>query len=123
MLKKLPIGIQTFEKIIGGDYLYIDKTSLALSLIESYQYVFLSRPRRFGKSLFLDTLQEIFEGNNELFKDLYIYDKYDFDSYPVIKISWGGDEFSSLKSMDIASKDQLRDNQKTISYNRAYPFR
>ena len=114
MLKKLPIGIQTFEKIIDGDYLYIDKTSLALSLIESYQYVFLSRPRRFGKSLFLDTLQEIFEGNKELFKDLYIYDKYDFDSYPVIKISWGGDEFSSLESMDIASKDQLRDNQKRL---------
>ena len=114
MLKKLPIGIQTFSEIINKDYLYIDKTSLALSLIDSYKYVFLSRPRRFGKSLFLDTLHNIFEGNKELFKGLDIYDKYAFEPHPVIKISWGGDEFSSLESMDIASKDQLRDNQKRL---------
>jgi len=88
MLKKLPIGIQTFSEIINKDYLYIDKTSLALSLIDSYKYVFLSRPRRFGKSLFLDTLHNIFEGNKELFKDLHIYDKYDFDSHPVIKLDF-----------------------------------
>ncbi len=67
-MKKLPVGIQTFSKIIEGDYLYIDKTEIAHSLIESYQYVFLSRPRRFGKSLFLDTLKNIFEGNRELFR-------------------------------------------------------
>ncbi len=62
-MKKLPVGIQTFSKIIEGDYLYIDKTEIARSLIDSFQYVFLSRPRRFGKSLFLDTLHNIFEGN------------------------------------------------------------
>ena len=52
MLKKLPVGIQTFSEIINKDYLYIDKTGIALDLIDSYKYVFLSRPRRFGKSLF-----------------------------------------------------------------------
>ena len=61
--KKLPIGIQTLSKIIEGGHYYVDKTGLALQLINSGQYYFLSRPRRFGKSLFLDTLKEIFEGN------------------------------------------------------------
>ena len=62
-LKKLPIGIQTFRKIIEDDYLYIDKTNIAYDLItKESQYIFLSRPRRFGKSLFLDTLHNIFEG-------------------------------------------------------------
>ena len=60
-MKKLPIGLQTFSEIIDGDYIYIDKTKYALNLIEDYKYVFLSRPRRFGKSLFLDTLRNIFE--------------------------------------------------------------
>ncbi len=90
-LKKLPIGISTFSEIIKQDYLYIDKTKEAYELINSFKYAFLSRPRRFGKSLFIDTLQEIFEGNKEIFKGLYIYDKWDFeDKYPVIKISFGG---------------------------------
>jgi hypothetical protein len=92
MLKKLPIGIQTFKKMREGNYVYIDKTEEALSLIENYEYIFLSRPRRFGKSLFLDTLRNIFEGNKELFEGLYIYDKWDWDTkYPVIKISFSGD--------------------------------
>ncbi|MEO1953361.1 MAG: AAA family ATPase, partial [Campylobacterales bacterium] len=91
-MKKLPIGIQTFKEIIVNDYIYIDKTDLALEVIQNYKYSFLSRPRRFGKSLFLDTLKNIFEGNKELFKDLDIYDKWDFeDIYPVIKIDWAGD--------------------------------
>jgi len=90
-LQKLPIGIQTFQKIRKEDYLYIDKTKEAYELINSYQTVFLSRPRRFGKSLFMDTLQDIFEGNKEYFEDLYIYDKWDWSkSYPVIKIDWNG---------------------------------
>jgi hypothetical protein len=58
-MKKLPIGIQTFSEIIEDNYTYVDKTKDALNLIENYKYVFLSRPRRFGKSLFLDTLKEI----------------------------------------------------------------
>ena len=62
-MKKLPIGLQTFSEIIEENYLYVDKTKYALELIENYKYVFLSRPRRFGKSLFLDTLYEIFKGN------------------------------------------------------------
>ena len=52
MLQKLPIGIQTFSEIINGGYLYVDKTRYALDMIQNYKHVFLSRPRRFGKSLF-----------------------------------------------------------------------
>ncbi len=90
-MKKLPVGIQTFSKIIEGDYLYIDKTEIARSLIDSYQYVFLSRPRRFGKSLFLDTLHNIFEGNQELFRGLLIEEQWNWEvTYPVIKISFSG---------------------------------
>ncbi len=90
-LKKLPIGIQTFSKIIDGNFLYVDKTKHALKLIDNYQYLFLSRPRRFGKSLFMDTLHNIFEGNKGYFQGLYIYDKWDWeDKYPVIKISFSG---------------------------------
>jgi len=95
-MKKLPIGIHSFSKIIEDDYLYIDKTKEAYEIICSYQYVFLSRPRRFGKSLFLTTLQAVFEGKRELFKGLYIYDKYDFEPSPVIRIHWGGNFTSEV---------------------------
>ncbi len=116
-MQKLPIGIQTFENIREEDYLYIDKTKEALELINDYKYIFLSRPRRFGKSLFLDTLQNIFEGNKKLFEGLYIYDKLDWSvKYPVIKISWGGD-FKTLESTQKVAKKILKDNQKRLQIN------
>ncbi len=112
-MKKLPIGIQTLKEIITGNYVYIDKTSYALEIIENYKYVFLSRPRRFGKSLFLDTLKEIFEGNKELFEGLYIYDKYDFKEYPVIKISWGGN-FDETEKLRKRAMFILKNNQERL---------
>ena len=112
-MQKLPIGIQTFRQIIEENYLYIDKTKEALNLINSYKYSFLSRPRRFGKSLFLDTLRNIFEGNKELFKGLYIYDKWDFEKYPVIKIDWSGD-FKTMESTKKEAIKILRDNQENL---------
>ena len=110
---RLPIGIQTFREIREDKYIYIDKTKEAYDLINSYKYSFLSRPRRFGKSLFLDTLRNIFEGNKELFKELYIYDKWDFEKYPVIKISWGGD-FKTLESTKKAAMFMLEQNQERL---------
>ena len=90
-MKKLPVGIQTFSEIINEDYLYIDKTGIAYSLIDRFKYVFLSRPRRFGKSLFLDTLHNIFEGNRELFRGLLIEKLWNWEvKYPVIRISFSG---------------------------------
>ena len=74
-MKKLPISIQTFENIIEGEMVYVDKTEYIHSLINEGKYYFLARPRRFGKSLLLTTLKSFFEGKKELFKGLYIYDK------------------------------------------------
>ena len=86
-MKKLPIGLQTFSKIIEGGYVYVDKTQYVYDLINSANYYFLSRPRRFGKSLLLDTVAEAFKGNKELFKGLWIYDSdYDFEEHPVIRL-------------------------------------
>ena len=113
LMKKLPIGIHTFSKIIEGDYLYIDKTKEAYEILCTYQYVFLSRPRRFGKSLFLTTLQAIFEGKKELFKGLYIYDKYDFEAYPVIRIHWGGN-FTSEFNFQSEVQSALRWNAECL---------
>ena len=113
-MPKLPIGIQTFKQIIEKGYVYIDKTKEVLEVIQNYKYVFLSRPRRFGKSLFLDTLKEAFEGNKELFKGLYIYDKYDFEKFPVIKISWAG----NLRNLDGIRRwffTVLRENQDRLN--------
>ncbi|MGA1863409.1 ATP-binding protein [Deferribacter thermophilus] len=113
-LKKLPIGIQTFSEIIEGNYIYIDKTEEAYKLTQEYKYVFLSRPRRFGKSLFLDTLKELFEGNKKLFEGLYIYDKWNWDKkYPVIKISWAGN-FQTLDSLKKVALDVLKFNQEIL---------
>ncbi len=113
-MHKLPIGIQTFSKIREDSCLYIDKTEDAFNLINSYEYVFLSRPRRFGKSLFLDTLHNIFEGKKELFQGLYIYDKWDWEvKYPVIKISWAGD-FKTLDATQETAKRIFRDNQERL---------
>jgi len=113
-LKKLPIGIQTFSEIRKKNYLYIDKTDIAYNLIESYKYSFLSRPRRFGKSLFLDTLKNIFEANKELFEGLAIYDKWDWDiKYPVIKISWDGRN-RSIDDLKSNTRSFIRDNQRRL---------
>ena len=110
---RLPIGIQTFQKIREGDYIYVDKTKEAYELITNYEYAFLSRPRRFGKSLFLDTLRNIFEGNKELFTGLYIYDKWEFENYPVIKIDWAGD-FKTLESTKNVAREILKENQRRL---------
>lgn len=70
MNQKLPIGIQTFQEIREENHYYGDKTNFALQLINGGKHYFLSRPRRFGKSLFLDTLSELFQGNEPLFRGL-----------------------------------------------------
>ena len=99
-MKKLPIGIQTLSTIIEEGYAYVDKTKIALDLIDRGRYYFLSRPRRFGKSLFLNTLQEIFEGNETLFKGLYIDKKWNFNKInPVIHISFGAGGTRSVKDL------------------------
>src|SRR5574344_1854470 len=114
-LKKLPIGIQTFSDIRKDDYVYVDKTDIAFNLIESYRYAFLARPRRFGKSLFLDTLRNIFEGNKELFKGLAIEDKWDWSvSYPVITISFANGRIEDRASLDNRIITIIKENQNKL---------
>ena len=90
-MKKLPLGIQNFREIVEENHVYVDKTKYVYDLINSGKCFFLSRPRRFGKSLFLDTIAEVFKGNKELFKGLWIYDSdYEFKSYPIVRIDMSG---------------------------------
>jgi len=113
-MKKLPIGLSTLADIIQEDYLYIDKTKLALDLINEGRYYFLSRPRRFGKSLFLDTLRTIFEGRKELFKGLHIYERYEFVKYPVIRISFNDGRFSTKEGLQSKIFNILKENQRAL---------
>jgi hypothetical protein len=86
-LKLLPIGIQTFKDIIDEQYIYIDKTAYIDKLIKGKGLYFLSRPRRFGKSLLLSTLESFFQGKKELFKGLAIEKLvHDWQEYPVIRL-------------------------------------
>ena len=79
-MKRLPIGIQTFSKLRDPElnFVYVDKTEVFLRLVEAGEYYFLSRPRRFGKSVMLCTLYELFRGNQALFSGLYIEDKWNW---------------------------------------------
>ncbi len=114
-MKKLPIGIQTFSEIQKNNYVYVDKTHLAVEMINLYKYVFLSRPRRFGKSLFLDTLHNLFEGKKELFRGLATENSHDWSKkYPVIKISFGGGDFRSPEMLQITILETLKDNEKRL---------
>ena len=90
-LTKLPLGLQTFAKVREGGFAYVDKTPLAIDLANAAGVYFLARPRRFGKSLFLDTLRNLFEAKLELFAGLYAEGNWDWDiKYPVIKLDMSG---------------------------------
>lgn len=89
-MKKLPIGKQNFESIITDGYLYVDKTRQIYDLIEGGSLYFLSRPRRFGKSLLVSVLQHIFQGRKELFEGLYIAENttYNWQVFPVLTFNF-----------------------------------
>ncbi len=91
----LPIGMQTFRELREWRCYYVDKTQYIARMLASGKHYFLSRPRRFGKSLFLDTLKELFEGNQALFEGLAIHDTWDWSvRHPVLKLSFGGGNFT-----------------------------
>ena len=110
-MKKLPIGISTFSEIITDNHCYVDKTPYVHMLTSSGKYYFLSRPRRFGKSLFVDTLKCAFEGRRELFQGLFLEKNWDWDeSWPVLNFSFGGARFSDLHTLDDYIEEMLAFN-------------
>ena len=99
--RRLPIGIQTFRKLREQDCYYVDKTAYVERLLREGTHYFLSRPRRFGKSLFLDTLKEFFEGSEELFAGLYIHDRHNWSQrHPVVRLSFGSANFKDPERLD-----------------------
>ena len=108
MKRKLPIGIQTFREIREDGCYYVDKTPYIKSLLEGGKHYFLSRPRRFGKSLFVDTLKELFEGNEQLFEGLAIHREWDWSACsPVVRLDFSSGSFASADDLHAEVTDQL----------------
>ena len=101
-LKTLPIGLQDFESLRKSGYLYVDKTELIYNLIVGGKYYFLSRPRRFGKSLLMSTIHAVFDGKRELFEGLAIADKPDIDwaKHPVLHLDLNTNRYDSKEVLD-----------------------
>ena len=96
-----PIGIQNFEKIRKDGYLYIDKTALVYQLVTTGQYYFLSRPRRFGKSLLLSTLEAYFQGKKELFEGLAMEKlEKDWIRYPILHLDLNAERYSDPGALE-----------------------
>lgn len=108
MSKTYPIGIQNFESLRNDNYFYVDKTKLIYQLARSGRYYFLSRPRRFGKSLLISTLEAYFEGKKELFKGLAIENlEKDWIKYPILHLDLNIEKYNSPDSLDKILNDKL----------------
>ena len=108
MAKLYPIGIQNFESLRQDGYIYIDKTELIYQLVKTGRYYFLSRPRRFGKSLLISTLEAYFLGKKELFEGLAIEKlEKDWLEYPVLHLDLNAEKFDSPERLDALLSNQL----------------
>jgi len=117
-MKKLPIGYQNFEQLIKEGFIYVDKTEAIHNLLDKGSLYFLSRPRRFGKSLLLSTFRQIFNGNKDLFKGLYIYEKtdYDFEAYPILQFNFA-DYGHQVLHLEDALSTQIEDYAEAFDVN------
>jgi hypothetical protein len=128
-MKKLPIGISDFKELIQGDYIYVDKTQYIYKLIKQGKYYFLSRPRRFGKSLLLSTIEYLFKGERELYRGLYIYsynignkslvieDKWNWEeTYPVIRIEFAETQVRNEEELEKELKATIIETGKKYGY-------
>ena len=107
-MKKYPVGIQSFESLRRGGYLYIDKTNLIYRLVSTGKYYFFSRPRRFGKSLLISTLEAYYSGRKDLFQGLYIdQQEKDWFSYPILHIDLNAQKYDTSESLDEILNDIL----------------
>lgn len=107
-MKKYPVGIQNFESLRKGGYLYIDKTNLIYRLVSTGKYYFFSRPRRFGKSLLISTLEAYYSGRKDLFQGLYIdQQEKDWLSYPILHIDLNAQKYDTSESLNDILNDIL----------------
>ena len=121
--RKLPLGIQTFRTVREDDFYYVDKTSYIQRLEREGRHYFLSRPRRFGKSLFLDTLKELFAGNEALFQGLSIHGNWDWSvRYPVVNLSFGSGSFNVPGGLQINAMMQLEAMEKQTGLHSETPL-
>lgn len=119
--KKLPLGIQTFREIREDNHYYVDKTQIAIDLANDGKHYLLSRPRRFGKSLLLDTLKELFEGNENLFKGLAADSQWNWAvKYPVLRFSFGKGNYDSVDYLHKNLMAQL--NELDQQFNHQSPY-
>ncbi len=118
IVNKYPVGIQTFENIREGNYLYVDKTKYIVDFrIKGMKYIFLSRPRRFGKSLFASTIQAYFEGRKELFEGLAIADyEKEWAKHPVLHFDMSGAKHMTPEQLDRYLADMLDDQEAPYGY-------
>ncbi len=119
MPKKLPIGIQTFENLIVEGYYYVDKTPFVHELTSQGKYYFLSRPRRFGKSLFLSTIKAAYEGRRDLFQGFYLHDHWDWEVvHPVVHVSFGSGVIRDRNELETSFAEILYDH--SLKYELEY---
>ncbi|MGM9846403.1 MAG: AAA family ATPase, partial [Muribaculaceae bacterium] len=118
VLKRLPVGIQTYEKLVNNNCLYVDKTEYIYKMINLGSYIFLSRPRRFGKSLLVSTLQSYFEGKKELFKGLFIDSvEKDWTEYPVLRFDMSTAKHADVQTLTVELAGKLTDYEKIYGPN------
>ncbi len=123
-MKKLPMSKAVFREVIEENCCYVDKTNY-VKMVEEHpsKYLFISRPRRFGKSLFLDTLRAAYAGEKELFKDLYLENNWDWSKkYPIISISWGAGTVTTKEELELSIFSTLRFNANEYDIKLEEPF-
>ena len=117
-LKRLPVGMQTFEEIVNINCLYVDKTEYIYKMTNLSKYIFLSRPRRFGKSLLVSTLQAYFEGKKRLFKGLFIDTvEKDWTEYPVLRFDMSTAKHTNVQTLTVELAGKLTDYEKIYGPN------
>ena len=122
-MQHLPIGIQNFEDLRRKNFKYVDKTAIAYQLADSGKYYFLSRPRRFGKSLFLSTLEAYFQGKKELFQGLAIEQlEKDWIEYPILHLDLNTQQYNSVDALEFVLRQFLEGNEKKYKITSQNPY-
>ena len=110
MVKELPIGVIDFRDLIKGNFIYVDKTMYVYDIVKRPKgYYFLSRPRRFGKSLTVSVLEYLFRGEKELFEDTWIYNKWNWESFPVVRLDVNNVDSTSTYELEKSLSNRFKE--------------